>query len=376
MQQNIQYFLVALVMFATLANAVQVECIPASASNNTLVLEKVCESRLHASCACRPAQGGAVCVIDLKEDLIVSCDGNSCKAKLLGEETDIGRIQPSSTLVQIMCKSISGAECKCANSDEHTVSCSIRGAKIYSTCDKDGCTFKLGDKSKSFGFCDPIPKIAFEEHPSKGLTVSLGGTVVNEEDGHLTLQDGILSITGTLDSGLGVEIAADLDSVNENSLINAQRAELNDQVREKFKQAIQLRYNNTAGYSALDAIEVNMHNLLDGVNIKSATLRFKVPKEQVSGEVVILRYTDDGRVEVLTPTVSEIDGYYIYEVHTDGLSLYAMVTINQISEPLSQTSSTSTDIAPRPQGCGTAAVVLAFVMLLYVAIRTSSKNHI
>ncbi len=342
-------------------------CIPRATADNTALMEKVCENRLHATCSCYEDIGGKACKVDFNENLLVKCDDKTCIASFLGIDKDVGMIQPSAALVQLICTNMAKTPCSCTNTDANTVSCTVKGAKIYGGCDDAGCTFALGELSRKFDFCPPLERNISVQSNGRNLNVTIEGTVIGEKDGTRTLQDGVISVSGQLANGIGIEIVADLNSIELDSNVNAQRVDLTQEIRDKFRQAVQLKYDKNTNFTTLDSIEINLDNLKDGTNIKSAVLRFKVPKSMVNGDVVILRYTEDGGTEVLTPTVTESGDYYIYEVSTGGLSLYAVATINQISEPISQ--GLTDDVAPKPSGCGTAAAILLVVGALYAASR-------
>jgi len=219
--------------------------------------------------------------------------------------------------------------------------------------------------SKELNFCNNsnVKRINLERR-SDNINVHVEGAIVKDENGTRSLEDGIVSVSGELGNGIGVDILANLNSMEVGSTVSAQRVQIKENVMERFRNAIKTKFK-TEKFNTLDAIEINLTNLKDDENIKSAKIRFRVPKSMVDGEVVIIRYAEDDSVEILTPTVIDRGNFYIYEVDTSGLSLYAVATVNQISEPLAQGATETASKDTSAKACGAVAVILAVLGGLY-----------
>jgi len=342
----------------------EVVCLPKVAAENPLVLERLCMNRLNATCSCSGSAGQFSCNVEFNDKSKIVCKDGKCTLNFLGAVQTSRTSVMNADMLELVCRNIADAECTCIESDG-AINCDITGAAVAVSCDDAQCTFSAGEYVKEFKFCEPSEKRININRTSGNVDVHIDGRVVREEDGMRVLEDGTVSISGKLRNGIGVDIVASLETIRIDSNVRAQQVEIREEVRSLFRKAIRLKYNSE-NFNTLDAIEVNLEQLKDGENIKSATIRFRVPKSMVNGTVVILRYGDDGSVDVLAPTVSEDGGYYIYEVDTNGLSLYAVATVNQISEPLAHGSGAD-ESGAGAKACGAVAVILAAVLGLYVA---------
>lgn len=343
--------------FDAVENQTADRCIPKSVADNPLVMERICENRFDASCSCyENGKEGVECSVDFNDKLTVECEGEGCTATFLGQSEQLDLPLQDPRLVELACGSMASADCSCEETDG-LISCSVENAKITSSCGDAGCDLNAGPYSKRFDYCRKDGALLIER--TGRLKVKIEGRVKRTEDGRRILEDGVISVSGKLNRDISVEIAANLDSVEESSDVRAQRAEIKKEVREKFRKALKLKYK-TENFNTLDAVDINLSALKDGEHIKSAVVRFKVPKTLVDGEVVILRYDDEGSVETLTPKVTERGSYNIYEVSTGGLSLYAVATVQQISKPLAESGET-----PTSPVCGTAGLILLMGALLY-----------
>ncbi len=357
------FVVVLLIAMASLIYAEQVQagpdCIPQSASENPLVMEKVCSSFLDADCGCSISSDGVMkCRADFNQKLRLHCDEYACNATFL-DQSDLTKpelIDPE--VAESLCELAADADCACEKAGSSDVYCSITNANITLLCDDDGCDASTGAYSKHFGFCIADGIIGIRRVQGN-MRISIEGQVEGAENGKELLRNGVISISGQLGNGVEVQIVADLESVRRNSNVRAAKSEIKSEVRSKFAEAIKMRYN-TDNFKTIDAIEIHLEELSDGEEITSAKIRFKVPKQLVDGRVVILRHADNGEVSVLIPEVVDAGDYYIYEVKTGGLSLYAVATVQQISEPLSESQET-----PASPLCGAAGAILLLTGSLY-----------
>lgn len=334
-------------------------CIPRSASQNPLVMERVCSHFLDADCVCDyVSEGNIECTADFNSKLHLECDENACTTTFLGR-SDLAKpelINPQ--LTELLCEKSADADCACEKTDESNIYCSINNANIEAACDEDGCDVSSGVYTQHLNYC-PSERAFSSSTSLNNIDVRIEGQVERTEDSRKILKDGVISISGELENGIGVEVMADLGSVRSGSNVRAAKSKIKEELRSKFAKAIKQKYS-TDKFKTLDAIQINLDNLVDGDEITFAKVRFKVPKSLVDGDVVVLRYGDDGEVSVLTPTMVDKGSYYLYEVETGGLSLYAVATVQQISEPLSE----SNENAPSPL-CGTAGAILFILASLY-----------
>ncbi|MGB9635147.1 MAG: PGF-pre-PGF domain-containing protein [Candidatus Micrarchaeia archaeon] len=360
-------FVVILLLLLPLFYSASIDCVPRSFSSNSLVAEKFCNNYIGSDCRCWINNAYVICSFDFKDKITVACIGDSCTIKVLDENKSIDYVPLQLSLVGLMCDRITGAKCDCESISSDTVECEIKNVRAKSLCDDTGCTMYIGELSHESKYCAKEESGVLFEKVSNGLALSIEGTVVSEDGGRKKLDNGIISISGPLKRGIEVEMVADIGYVDENSSLAAIHSEVKEEARNLFRKTIREQYG-TEDFETIEAIEVNLSNLRDGEHIKSAVVRFKVPKTIIKEGtvVVILRYDDEGRVSVLTPSVREDDAHYIYEVSTDGLSLYAVATINQITGSVAE-DQLGEESASKRQGeiCGVVGAILLLLGALY-----------
>jgi len=339
-------------------------CIPRATAENPLVLESICENRLDAACSCSGGSGKFSCDVQFNNPPKIVCGDGECTFNFLGNKQANKVSMVSASLLEQLCSSMADAKCACSE-ENGTVQCNVKSAALSVSCNENGCVLTAGQYSKELNFCNDsnVKRINLERR-SDNIDVHVEGAIVKDENGTRSLEDGIVSVSGELGNGIGVDILANLNSMEVGSTVSAQRAQIKENVMERFRNAIKTKFK-TEKFNTLDAIEINLTNLKDDENIKSAKIRFRVPKSMVDGEVVIIRYAEDDSVEILTPTVIDRGDFYIYEVDTSGLSLYAVATVNQISEPLAQGATETASNDTSAKACGAVAVILAVLGGLY-----------
>jgi len=81
----------------------------------------------------------------------------------------------------------------------------------------------------------------------------------------------------------------------------------------------------------IESVRIDLENIRDGEDIQKATVKFTIPKDKLKGEIIVIRIDDYGNITIIEPEIIDAGENYIILVRTDGLSLYAVATVNQIT---------------------------------------------
>lgn len=329
-----------LFLMGTFFAVMEEDCLPKEALNNKLILEKYCSEEFKSECTCEIGKD-IICGFKPTEELIITF-GDQTTIEFMKFKTNTFITTDNSMVIEYLCSSIIGYQCSCYK-EGNEIRCTSEWAEFYVDEENDGVRLILSEYRAFVPYCEEEEEIIEGDY-----TTNVEKN--DEEKYEITIASEIKKI----------QIVALSLNFNENASITP--SEISDEDVKKLEEILQEKFE---GYETeiIESVRVDLENIKDGEDIQRATIKFEIPKDKVNGDIVVVRIDDDGNVTIIEPEIIDAGDYYIVLVYTDGLSLYAVATINQIST----SSPIENEIQESAHLCGgVAGLILLFFGLYYI----------
>lgn len=284
------------------------DCLPKEALNDKIILEKYCSDGFKSECTCEIGDE-IKCGFKPTEELVITYDEKT-KIEFMKFKTTTYIATDNPMIIEYLCSSIIGYQCSCYKK-ENEVRCTSEWAEFYVNEEKDGVILELSEYWAYVPYCK---ETIIEEEKEYTTTIEK-----NEQSKYeITIQNAPKTI----------HIIALSLNFNENSSITP--SEISEEDIQRLEEILKEEFE---GYETeiIEGVRVDLENIKDGQDIQNATIKFEISKDKLNGEIIVIRIDDDGNVTIIEPEIIDAGDYYIILVNTDGLSLYAVATINQIS---------------------------------------------
>jgi hypothetical protein len=283
------------------------DCLPKEALQNTILLEEYCSREFKSQCTCEIGNEIS-CEFKPTEELVITL-GEESTIEFMKFKTKSDLVVDNPLVVEYLCTSIIGYTCSCYK-EENEIRCTSEKAKFFVREETNNVRLVLSEYNAIVPYCEET-SIVNEEY----------STTIEKNDN----EEYEIKIANEK-KGIGI-VAFSLNFYNDSS-INAR--DTTEEDLEKIREILNYEYDGFE-IEIIESIRVDLDNISDGEDIQSAIVRFEIPKEKFNGEIIVIRIDDDGNVTIIEPEIIDAGDYYIILVYTDGLSLYAVATVNQIS---------------------------------------------
>ncbi len=341
---------------------IEKQCFPVEALQDAAYMRDLCEELSGKDCECGLIDDGVSCNVDGGLDYKVICDDSGCYVNFMGikNELDIDTIEPFSA--DFLCDSLFNVDCNCRGYPNN-VYCEVPIRKISITCEGHNCILNLGKTSST------VPICGWNDGEKPEIIGELPAMEIRSDDWVISLKDdenypSRLEISSDKDRGFRAQVY--LNNVPREIRMRVKTMnEINESLRSKIKERLPPHLAKKK-FKFLKVIQLDHPDLRNGEDIVNAKLTFRVPKEEIEdpNAVVIVRITENDEVKTYIPAYTEEDGYYLFKITTEGLSLYAIATVEQISE---QEDNSITDGASK--GCFAAGLILLSTLALYTKVK-------
>lgn len=297
-----------LFLMGTIFSVVNEDCLPKEALNDKIILEKYCTEGFKSECTCEI--GNEIkCGFKPTEELVITF-GDETTIEFMKFKTSTHIATDNPMIIEYLCSSIIGYPCSCYK-EGNEVRCTSEWAEFYVNENEDGVTLELSEYWTFVPYCE---ESIIEEEEEFTTNIEK-----NEEDKYeITIENAPKTL----------HIVALSLNFNENASITP--SETTEEDIQKLEEILQEEFE---GYETeiIESVRVDLKNIKDGEDIEKATIKFEIPKSKLSGDIVVVRIDDNGNFTIIEPEIIDAGDYYIILVYTDGLSLYAVATVNQIS---------------------------------------------
>jgi hypothetical protein len=342
--KKIPILFLLLLLGVTFSTAVE-DCLPKEALENNNLLEEYCSREFKSECICE-IDTEISCVFEPTEELVITL-GEDSTIEFMKFKTGNYLSVDNPSVVEYLCTSIVGYQCSCYK-EGNEIRCTSEQAKFFVREETNGVRLVLSEYNAFVPYCEETSIIEKDEE-KYSTTIEKNDEEQYEikiENPEKTIQILAFSLNFYDDSSV---------SPNETS-------------DEEIEQLEEILKNEYKGFDIeiIESIKIDLENIRDGEDIQSATIRFEIPKDKLNGEIIVIRIDDDGESTIIEPEIIDAGDYYIIIVNTDGLSLYAVATVNQISgttpTPIEQEIKESSHLCG-----GIAGLILLFIGLLFVS---------
>lgn len=320
-------------------------CLPREALQNNIILEEFCSREFKSQCTCEIGRETS-CEFAPTEELVITLGAESTIEFMMFKTRNYLSVD-SPLVVEYLCTSIVGYQCSCYKEGEE-IRCTSERAKFYVREETNGARLVLSEYNALVPFCKESEIIEKEEREEEYST----RIEKNEEEYEIQIAN----------EGRGIGIVAFSLNFYEDSSVQAR-----DTTKEEIEIIMDILNYEYEGFNVeiIESLKIDLENIRDGEDIQRAIVRFEISKEKLSGEIIVIRIDDDGNVTIIEPEIIDAGEYYIILVNTEGLSLYAVATVNQITgttpTPIEQEIKESSHL------CGSVAgLILLFIGLFYI----------
>lgn len=333
-----------LFLMGIIFSVVDEDCLPKEALNDKIILEKYCTEEFKSECICEIGND-IICGFKPTEELVITY-GDETTIEFMKFKTNTFITTDSPIVIEYLCSSIIGYQCSCYK-EENEIRCTSEWAEFYVNEESDGVRLILSEYRAFVPYCEE--SIIEEPEEEDDFITNIEK---NEEDKYeITIENAPKTL----------HIVALSLNFNENASITP-----TETTEEDIQRLEEILKDEFEGYETeiIESVRVDLENIRDGDDIQSATIKFEIPKSKLSGDIVVVRIDDDGNVTIIEPEIIDMGDYYIIIVYTDGLSLYAVATVNQIST----SSPIEEEIQESAHLCGgLAGLILLFFGLFYIS---------
>lgn len=284
------------------------DCLPKEALNDKLILEKYCTEEFKSECTCEIGND-IICGFKPTEELVITF-GDETTIEFMKFKTSTHIATDNPMIIEYLCSSIIGYPCSCYK-EGNEVRCTSEWAEFYVNENEEGVVLELSEYWAYVPYCE---ESIIEEEKEYTTTIEK-----NEQSKYeITIENAPKTI----------HIVALSLNFNENASITP--SEISGEDIQKLEEILKDEFE---GYETeiIESVRVDLENIKDGEDIEKATIKFEISKDKLNGEIIVIRIDDDGNVTIIEPEIIDMGDYYIVLAYTDGLSLYAVATVNQIS---------------------------------------------
>lgn len=321
------------------------ECFPRNGLENELFLERYCSEEFNSKCVCNIGNE-ITCEFKPTEELIVKCD-EYCTIEFMKFKTKSDLMVDSPLIVEIICTATLGYECSCYEKGDE-IRCTSEKAKFQIRDETNGIRLILSEYNALIPYCKESEIIDESEDKDYSMRVER-----NEREKYDIIIENEKRTIGILASSL---------NFHEDSFVRPLKTNLEDIT--KLREILDYEFEGFE-IEIIESIRIDLENIRDGDDIQEARIKFTIPKHKLKGEIIVIRIDDDGKITIIEPEIIDAGENYIILVKTDGLSLYAVATVNQIS--VTTSSPIEEEIKESSHLCGgIIGLILLSLSLFYI----------
>ncbi len=340
-------------------DVIENQCLPVEILQDAGYAAELCSEWSNADCDCSLTDTGVKCALNKDINFDVKCDGGLCKTSMFGISDELSTEYMDSTMAGLLCETVFQTKCDCTGKPNN-VECTVPVREVEISCEDNVCMMIVGKNSAPVPICgsemNGLPKSDIEvpKPPEKKIDGFVFQVKIENKKPVMYVQEDSEQPRVRLRVNLK-EVPRDIQMKVRK--VSAVREDIKSKFKERMREHV---INGTPKF--LEVYEIEHPDLRNGDDIQSAELEFQIAKDKVNDpkSLVVFRYSEDGSAEVYVPTVTDMGDYYLLKINTSGLSLYAVATVEQISE------SAGGEEAAASSGCMAAGFIIFATLGLYV----------